>query len=154
MKRHPSLVLLSKDHHDGLLLAVRLRQGQSALTRLWSHDPFWQAQFVINFFNENLAQHFEAEERFLFSCANETPGDHSRIVHRLINEHHEMKRMTESLKHSDEKVIRENLGLFGKLLEQHIHCEERELFPLLEQLLPEETLLNIGHQIEQYYKKP
>ena len=55
MKRHDSLVPLSREHHDGLLLAVRLQQGRAALPRLWSHDLVWQAEYVTRFFGEHLA---------------------------------------------------------------------------------------------------
>ena len=91
MKRHKALESLSHDHHDGLLLAVRLQQGDKALERLWSHDPLWQAEFVVRFFNDNLSQHFEEEERFVFPLAEKYFGDQIEIVHRLIKEHQEMR---------------------------------------------------------------
>lgn len=153
MKRHPSFVVLSRDHHDGLLLAMRLQQGKNALERLWSHDPFWQAEYVVKFFEEHLTKHFEEEELYLFPLSEQHDPEAIPMVRRLKEEHEEMRRMIDFFRNPDEKKLECNLSSFGKLLEEHIRCEEREYFPLLERILPEETLAAIGDQIEHHTKK-
>jgi hypothetical protein len=41
-------------------------------------------------------------------------------------------------------VDRETLDAAGELLEAHIRLEERQLFPLIEQLVPEDELRRLG----------
>ena len=147
MKRHPALVPLSHDHHDGLLLAVKLQQGPRALLRLWSHDPFWQAEYVVRFFEEHLISHFVAEEQFLFPAASRHLKEHMALIERLLAEHKEMRALREFFRHPEEKKLECNLTHFGKLLEDHIHAEERELFPLCERLIPEAEWRALNEQL-------
>ncbi|HLX12916.1 MAG TPA: hemerythrin domain-containing protein [Bacteroidota bacterium] len=147
MRRHEALVPLSHDHHDGLLLAVRLQQGPRALLRLWSHDPSWQAEYVIRFFEEHLTPHFSAEEQFLFPAATKYLPEHSALIERLLAEHKEMRELIEFFRHPEEKKLECNLTQFGKLLEDHIHAEERELFPLCEQRIPESEWGALNEQL-------
>lgn len=149
MKRHESLTPFSREHHEGLLLAVRLQQGKQALEQLWSHDPKWQAEYLVKFFDEHLEQHFDAEERFLFPYAEKTFGENARIVEWLKKEHADMKAEIEFFRNPDENSLEEHLKNFGFLLESHIRCEEREFFPLFEDLVDEETILAIGRRLKE-----
>ena len=150
MRRHETLIPLSRDHHNGLLLATRLQQGRKALLRLWSHDPFWQAEYVVKFYKDNLVPHFEAEEKILFPlAASHIKGD-KRIVKRLLDEHTEMRRMIDFFRHPEEKKLECTLEQFGKLLEAHIRCEERELFPMCEEGIPAKELEEARVTIERY----
>jgi hypothetical protein len=72
MKRHPALLPLSRDHHDGLVQAVRLRRAAA-------------------------------------------DGDASA-----------------------------RLAAAGELLEAHIRLEERQLFPLIEELVPDDELARLA----------
>ncbi len=152
MKRHKALIPLSKEHHEGLLLAVRLQQGPKALQQLWSHDPFWQADYVVKFFEEYLDEHFDAEEQFVFPLFSQHIKDHQDVVQKLKIEHDEMRSYFEFFKQPDEKKLECNLTGFGKLLEEHIRCEERELFPLVEQHLPESILETLNQQLQNHNK--
>ena len=149
MKRDQALVTLSRDHHDGLLLAVRLQQGKKALLRLWSHDPFWQAKYVVKFYEDHLISHFEAEEKILFPLVAQYVKD-SSVINKLVEEHKEMRGYVDSFRHPEEKKLECNLEQFGKLLESHIRCEERELFPLCEESIPGESLREAQALIDQY----
>ena len=149
MKRDQALVALSRDHHDGLLLAVRLQQGKKALLRLWSHDPFWQAKYVVKFYEDHLISHFEAEENILFPLAEQHLND-SSLVKQLMEDHVQMRKLVDSFRHPEEKKLECNLEQFGKLLESHIRCEERELFPLCEKSIPAESLRKAQALIDQY----
>lgn len=148
MKRHPTLVPLSRDHHDGLLLATRLQQGKRALLRLWSHDPLWQAQYIVQFYDEHLTKHFTEEEDILFPAVKPHLKQHSTIIERLLDEHKKMAEIVATLRKPTGTDLEQRLMEFGRLLENHIHCEERELFPLCEELLPEETWKNIENMMK------
>lgn len=150
MKRHDSLIALSRDHHEGLLLAARLQQGKNALLHLWSHDPRWQAEYVVKFFDDHLVPHFEAEEKVLFPTAESYLKELLPMAHRLIEEHAQMRSFAVYFRRPDEKMLEANLQQFGKLLEEHIRCEEREFFPKCEASIPIDVLIDIKKDIEQY----
>jgi hemerythrin-like domain-containing protein len=149
MKRHQSFISLSREHHDGLLLATRLQQGRKALLRLWSHDLHWQAEFTVKFYDDNLANHFRMEEEIIFPAAEQFIPD-NELRKRLLREHQEMREMVEFLRHPDEKKLECTLTRFGELLESHIRCEEREYFPLCETSVPEHILNDLGTKMERY----
>ncbi len=152
MKRHPVLVSLSQEHHEGLLLAVRLQQGENALLRLWSHDPYWQAEFVVKFFEDHLVEHFDAEEQFIFPLIKSHIPEHQSIIDRLQSEHDEMRASVDIFRNPDEKKLESYLKEFGKLLEEHIRCEERELFPLMEQHFSEAIFEQLNQQLQNHNK--
>ena len=63
MKRHPALIPLSRDHHDGLVQAVRLRRAAAdgdASARLTAAREF------VEFFRNNERVHLRDEEEELF----------------------------------------------------------------------------------------
>jgi hemerythrin-like domain-containing protein len=146
MKRHDSLVPLSREHHDGLLLAVRLQQGEKALERLWSHDPAWQAAEVVRFFDAHLAEHFRTEEEELFSEASALPGM-GEVVRTLVEEHASLRSLAQGFRSG--AVSPALLAQFGEILERHIRSEERVLFPACQEQLPEATLARLASVIGQ-----
>lgn len=143
MKRHPGLVPLSREHHDGLLLATRLQQGSAALLRLWSHDAAWQAEFVTRFFDDHLAAHFATEEETLFPLAADVPAL-APTVAELTAEHAELRALAERLRRAAGAERDEALVRFGSILERHIRTEERVLFPGCEDNLAPADLERIG----------
>src|SRR5512143_2891836 len=67
IKRHPTIVSFSKDHHFGLLLVWKIRQGLNKAV-----DAERISNYVLYFFKEDLGKHFKEEEQLLFS---RLPGD-------------------------------------------------------------------------------
>ena len=153
MKRHESFRQLSSDHHEGLLLAIRLQQGGKALLRLWSHDLQWQAVYTVKFFEDHLVTHFDEEERVVFPAAEEHLVEHRAIVDRLRTEHDQMRAMIEQLRHPDTQTLETTLKEFGTMLEQHIRCEERKLFPLCEEQFPPQLMAALGAALQRHAKK-
>jgi hemerythrin-like domain-containing protein len=152
MRRHSAFIPLSREHHDGLLLAARLQQGHKALLKLWSHDLNWQAEYIEKFFNDNLERHFQVEENILFPVAHSTISDRAVLVQHLLDEHKYMTSMIEYFRHPNQIDLAKTLKSFGKTLEDHIHSEERELFPICEQNIPAEKLAELGKSIKHYLK--
>ena len=145
MKRHPAFHALSRDHHDGLLLAIRLQQGEQALPRLWSHDPVWQAAYVVRFFGEQLSEHFRREEEDLFpAAAGKSPPEFRRLVHQLTEDHAWMRATAAELGTADPSRLKEILRAFGRRLEEHIRTEERKLFPLCERWFTPSELARVA----------
>ncbi|MBI5464147.1 MAG: hemerythrin domain-containing protein [Ignavibacteriales bacterium] len=153
-KRNPALVPLSRDHHDGLLLAVRLQQGTGALMRLWSHEPSWQATFIVEFYDRHLRRHFRAEDEVMFPAAEKHSPATQSLVAGLTADHREMERRVEAFRASVATATREQLAEFGRLLEEHIRKEERQLFPAFERTAGTDVLAALERQIQSYYALP
>ncbi|MBI3580216.1 MAG: hemerythrin domain-containing protein [Ignavibacteriales bacterium] len=150
-KRHKGLVPLARDHHDGLLLALRLQQGKQALPRLWSHDPFEQAKHVVTFYEEHLRHHFEAEEKGLFPLAAHHVTQSRPLVEVLIRQHRTLESYVARFRTPGPQTLEQDLKEFGKILEDHIRKEDRELFPMLEEHAPAHILLEVEKQVGHFY---
>ena len=67
MKRHAALVPLSREHHNGLVIAQRLILGRSTNPRSpWPSAAQGQVERLLRFFQEELQPHFKFEEGQLF----------------------------------------------------------------------------------------
>jgi hemerythrin len=143
IKRSKAFVQLSKDHHFGLLLVWRIRQD---LTKGVAGNEI--STYVIDFFHEDLKQHFKEEEDYLFSklptadpLREQAEGEH-RAIYNLI----------ESIRrnNSDTALLRQ----FGDLLEAHIRFEERTLFNhLQEHMSPEDQEQLLLHTTQRNNRK-
>jgi iron-sulfur cluster repair protein YtfE (RIC family) len=99
-----------------------------------------------HFIAENLARHFEAEEKFLFPVL-ETAVVRSRpLVSALRSEHDRIRRGVGPAENS----VQLSKALFdlADLLERHIRREERELFPIFEAEVPPREAEKIKKDIE------
>lgn len=117
IKRHQSLVSFSKDHHFGLLLVWKIRQGLNK-----SVPPDRISDYVLYFFKEDLEKHFKAEEEWLFCKL--PPEDVLR--QQAEAEHREIYSLIARL--AVQKQETALLTQFADALEKHIRFEERELF--------------------------
>jgi len=129
IKRSKYLIWLSRDHHDGLLIVWKIRQGiRNSVTVNRITD------FVVNAFAKDLEPHFQEEEKLLFSKLR--IDDTLRL--RAEDEHGAIRKMLAALPSATEAVVTD-LEAFANLLEAHIRFEERTLFPYIEkELTPEE----------------
>jgi iron-sulfur cluster repair protein YtfE (RIC family) len=127
-RRHESLIPLSREHHYGLLVCLRIHRG------LENHkaDLVWlseRAEKVIRFFESDLKTHFAVEEEIVFPAMSGIEEADS-VIRELIEEHRDIRRLIQRLAPSPKIVplLRE----FADLLEAHIRKEERVLFPCYE----------------------
>ena len=151
MKRHASLVPLSRDHHDGLVLAQRLILGRSTNPRApWPRERTDQAGRLMAFFEDVLRRHFETEEAHVFPVVMGRPGEARQVARQLIGEHDEMRARIRSLEDDPTTRLDERLTAFGELLKAHIHKEERVLFERMQAELTADELESIGVEIDAY----
>ncbi len=130
--RHPSLILLSHDHHHGLALALRCRKQALGQIKPMGAEGLWlRAREFRDFFIKNLTNHFRAEEETLFPALQRAVPDSQPIIEQLVLEHQEIRAAMPNLK--SEAGLGKVIFDLGDLLERHIRKEERELFPLFEQ---------------------
>jgi hemerythrin-like domain-containing protein len=136
MKRHKSLAVLSSDHHKGLNMAKLLKTA-IGLPSAEINNIYKKFK---EFFETELAEHFSEEETFLVP-----PLSNNDLIKRMCEEHKAMKEMFNKLSTSEH--IGNSLAELGKLLENHIRFEERELFGMIENTLTEAELLEISNKV-------
>ncbi|MBI4419182.1 MAG: hemerythrin domain-containing protein [Ignavibacteriales bacterium] len=144
-KRHESLIPLSQDHYHGLLLVQQIRTTDRTMISGWPDEPVKQANFVVEFYNEHLIPHFQAEEQSLFPLVLQYVPRGKKQVEGLLNEHRRVLEFVEGFKNPKADLARKQLTDFATLLEGHIRKEERELFPLFESEAPPEVLNRAKH---------
>ena len=130
--RHPSLILLSHDHHHGLALALRCRkQALGQLKPMGVKGLKERAGEFREFFANQLVPHFRAEEEVLFPQMRALVPESESIIEQLIRDHQQFRAAIPQLE--SEVSLGKLVFDLGDLLERHIRKEERELFPLFEQ---------------------
>ncbi|MCY7421748.1 MAG: hemerythrin domain-containing protein [Chitinophagaceae bacterium] len=140
IKRDKSLVSLSKDHHGGLLLIWKIRQGlrlNVATARM--------ATYITTVFDKELEPHFVDEEQLLF---NKLPvNDALRIT--AEGHHAALRHMMATFRSTIAGEA--SVANFAALLEEHIRFEERTLFPHIEKMFVRQDLDQIGEQLEKHH---
>src|SRR6266852_4864109 len=122
-RRHESLIPLSREHHDALLLAWRLRTGD-----LSKREPELRAKHVSAFFEYRLINHLQLEEELLFPAFRAVLGVEATLIDVLLSDHRELRAKAATIKTG----AHEQVDSFCVLLERHIRTEERQLFVLAE----------------------
>lgn len=116
MKRHPALHPLSRDHHNVLVHARRLR-GLDA-----RHDAASSRRAFLAYVEGVLRHHFAEEEALLAPLVRD-----AALRQRLLDEHADLLRRSAALAKGTA-----DQGELGERLRQHVRFEEDLLFPHLE----------------------
>lgn len=129
IRRHEALKPLSREHHHGLLLCWKIRQGlkrEVATDRIKNYTDWFKFQY--------LHPHFEAEERYVFPVLG---NDHEKVK-KALAEHRRLKRLFD-----DEADVERSLHLIEEELDLHIRFEERDLFNEIQQVASPEQMAEI-----------
>jgi hemerythrin-like domain-containing protein len=138
MRRDPSLIPLSHQHHNGLALCVLIRRSLSAGA---SADQVARlARRVIDRYELELANHFEIEEQVLFPACGPMP-----LIGELLEEHRRIEALVAQLRGPASPALLEE---FCALLSGHIRREENELFERIQRELPRDVLDRAGVEID------
>lgn len=126
MKRSTALQPLSREHHTALTLAKACeRAAQSCDEGVVAKA----CQRAIRAFSAELEPHFQVEEQSLLPLLRS--AETQSLVQRTMADHQQLRALLDDLRRND----REALSSFGKGLSAHVRFEERELFPVIENLL-------------------
>lgn len=131
IKRSKELAPLSREHHDGLLFAWKIKQGLANGTSI---------DLLVNytrwFWLNHIKPHFKDEEKVLvkFLPAN------NPLVQQMIKEHEQIRDLIISL---DQEANENSLQLLAEFINNHIRFEERKLFVYAEEILTPEQLNEI-----------
>lgn len=144
IKRNPVLTEFSRDHHFGLLLVWKIRQGLKNEV-----EPERIINYILFYFNKDLQTHFAEEERLLFDKLSEQ----SELKRKAVSDHAEIYKLIEDFRLN--KTGNTLIKQFADKLEEHIRFEERELFNYIQTCLSEKDLTEIasqfsrsGHEVE------
>ena len=150
MKRHPSLIPLSHDHHHTLVLAQGLIVGQSRAPRSnWPTERRKQADRVIEFFVETLQSHLKNEEAEIFPLAERRLPSREALIFTLRQEHEQIRSLVSDLERNLTNNLEERLPILGRLLERNVRQEERVLFQAIQEELTESELKTLGSRLAQ-----
>lgn len=99
----------------------------------------------VDYWEREGRDHFRAEEEVLLPAyARHGEHDHPAVV-RVLVEHVDLRRRgadAAAAAHPDPSDLHE----LGERLERHIRHEERVLFPLIEEALPEDELARVARE--------
>lgn len=136
MKRDESLRSLSRDHHQALVVAQRLRRAE---------DADQAAAEFSDFFREKGQHHFEIEEQVVLPLWARLGSPDAEAAARLAAEHLAIR--TRALELADEPTL-EAVHALGEELDAHVRFEERELFPAIEDDLDEAALAELARAVQ------
>jgi iron-sulfur cluster repair protein YtfE (RIC family) len=145
MRRHNSLVFLSQDHHQGLMLAQLIKKGAPAFKK-FPNSAEGKKKYTLEFYHNELSRHFDEEENLLYPFVKGKNSSIDKLFDEIINEHKIIREIISSL--ADNINIEEKLDRLGKLLASHIRKEERQLFPSIQEQFNEEDLLTLELKIK------
>ena len=138
MQRSDALAPLSRQHHQGLFAALKLKRADAA-----SADEARAA--FLDYWEREWREHFRLEEEVLLPAyARHGRHDHPAVI-RVLVEHVDLRRRGQDLAASAAADPTE-LHELGERLERHIRHEERVLFPLIEDALPPDELTRVARE--------
>ncbi len=131
--RHEAIKPLSRDHHFGLLLCWKIREGFRR-----NIEPNRMKKYTDWFWENNLQIHFQDEENWLFPLL----GNNHELIRKALSDHRRLKRLFE-----ENVKVADSLSLIEEELERHIRFEERELFNEIQKIASPEQLLALEGKI-------
>jgi hemerythrin-like domain-containing protein len=136
MKRSEALAPLSRDHHLALNAARLLRRAtpETSAAAVDHFRAYWA---------EHGDRHFDVEEQLLAPALPPGDAELAEGAARMRREHDDLRRRARVVGDAPEAELQE----LGTLLDAHVRFEERELFPLIEERLPDSELEALGRRI-------
>lgn len=136
IKRSTQLAPLSREHHEGLLAAWKIRQGIAKTI-----EPERIVAFVYWFWQQHLQAHFKKEETaFPIVFSPEHP-----LMQQMLQEHRSIENLVQEVKqHEDLKKLEQ----LAQLITAHIRFEERQLFGEVEKAASPEQLQTLAELLQ------
>ena len=141
MKRSEALASLSHDHHQALVVAQKLRRGtdttapRNAVQRTSATGPAMGPR------------HFRLEEELLFPAYAGYGDPYDPRVLRALGDHAMIRHRAGALA-ATPTAAPATLEQLGAELAAHVRLEEREVFPMIERLVPSDELAALAQNLE------
>lgn len=140
MKRHPSLIPLSRFHRSVLFLALVCKKNAPPV-KGYPQDNEGKRDYALAFYRAKLRPHMDLEEQKLFPIAAAVNEPLKLLTEELLEEHRSLDLLFEKLNEAEE--LPASLDEMGVLLEKHVRKEERQYFQQIQESLGEEQLLHL-----------
>ena len=136
MKRHEGLFPLSH-HHHALVISKDLKDiGTSKGEKTYKIV----LRELVEFWEKDGNEHFRDEEEVLIPLYLRFESEPNvDLVKKVLYQHAEIRGLITAIR-NNQQADHEQLNLLGHLLDEHIRLEERELFPVIEEAVPEKYL--------------
>lgn len=140
--RHETLIPLTHDHHHALAQAKKLREVGEMTDQTERRNV---ANDFLNFYFGRAVRHFREEEELFFAPLIDEPEARDLVL-RAVSDHLRIHALVRTVKRqlTDGVADEETLGEISRILTEHVRFEEKELFPLVERLIPEEQLRDLA----------
>ena len=141
-RRNDALIPLTHDHHHALAQARRLRD-------IPEHSDVTERRNLtndfLNFYFGRAIRHFHEEEELFFAPLIDEPRAQELVV-RAVSDHLRLHALVRAMKRqlSDGEADPDTLARISQLLTEHVRFEEQQLFPLIEELVPEDDLRDLA----------
>lgn len=138
MKRHESLVELSRFHRSCLFLAL-VAKPNAPIVKGYPTDIQEKIGFALDFHKTQLTPHF-AKELTLWNWVRNKSERLEEVISVLVSEREKLNTLFTKIElNKDEEILNE----IGILLEVHVRKEERVLFQQIQSDLTEKELQHI-----------
>jgi hypothetical protein len=145
MQRDPNLVRLSRDHHRGLVLAMRIARD---LPRATEAEAATIYSDLRSFWQEGLLPHFRAECECLLARLVRHLVLQDELIVTTQGDHLYLESLMAALQDTeDPELRRQYMGEFGARLQQHIRWEEAILFQRTQAELTAAELAALGRDL-------
>lgn len=140
MKRHASLVPLAREHHGGLILSQLLKKNAPTYKDM-PESLQDKSAYALSFYQSHLVPHFAVEEKVFNSLLHISPILDEKM-NSIIAEHDNLRQLFTGMDNNQPNA--DYLDQIGHALEKHIREEDRVLFPMIEELVDEPTMISIA----------
>ncbi len=146
MKRSEALAILSREHHQALFVAQKLR-------RATEESAAAERQRFLEFWEGHGRRHFQLEEDLLLPAYARHGDARDPLVLRVLADHVEIRAAAGQVARQP-RVTPDALEELGHALSEHVRLEERELFPLIESAMPEAELVELAQALQAADQEP
>ncbi|MDL4841202.1 hemerythrin domain-containing protein [Aquibacillus rhizosphaerae] len=134
--RHKSLYPLSHHHHHALFLALNLRKIGTEKSK---YKGIELKEELRLFWETGGQQHFRDEEEVLLPIYALYGSIEQHEITEMLLEHVKIRSIIFQIFEKNEE-LEPLMNELGKLLEKHVRKEERVIFPMIEDALPDDVL--------------
>lgn len=108
-------------------------------------------QEIVNEIIRELSIHAAIEEEILYPIVREVLPDGDELAQESLQEHHQAKQVLSDLDSMSpgDAQFDQSVGRLIEDIEHHVEEEESEMFPRLQEALDDESLADIGRELEE-----
>lgn len=139
MYRIEQLRPLFRQHQLGLSLS---RQAMQCPKDSTTDDIFRHWQALVAYVHDDRIAHFAIEERYLVAPLLANHANHPKVMalgKQLLAEHEQLRTLSQLTESASNPTI-DDLHALAQALYDHIRFEEREVFPVIQELLTTKQL--------------